>query len=446
VCAAAASQQAPAPPAALYRIFLKDGGTLISYGDFARIADRVVLSMPVGGPDDNPALHLISIAERDVDWDRTNAYADAVRRRLYAQTRGEADFSALSREVADMLYRVGLVTDAPARLKLAEEARRKLVEWPDAHYGYRAGEIAQMVSFLDQTVSDLRIAAGQSAFSLSLVATTTPPSASVRLLPPPTFRERLELGLAAARRTPEAGERAALLRGVLDALGPATTDDEWAAGIRTRAATELAAEEKMDRAYANLTRRMLALSEPLARRADVRGLEGLVRSVLAADGRLNRSRPADVGALLATLDARIDQARRLRLARDGWALRASILRAYWRDLRPGLDRLLGIRAWLTDVRQLAGPAPRSVLRLGSIAELAGRDLAAIAPPAEAASAHGMLQTAATFAARAASTRREAVLSGSMDTAWQASSAAAGALLLIEQAVDELRRVTRAPTP
>ena len=34
---------ASAADALLYRIFLRDGSTLVSYGDFARVADRVVL-------------------------------------------------------------------------------------------------------------------------------------------------------------------------------------------------------------------------------------------------------------------------------------------------------------------------------------------------------------------------------------------------------------------
>ena len=50
VAAAAAwvPEAATSPAAFLYRIFLTDGSTLVSYGDFARVADRVVFSIPVG--------------------------------------------------------------------------------------------------------------------------------------------------------------------------------------------------------------------------------------------------------------------------------------------------------------------------------------------------------------------------------------------------------------
>lgn len=444
VAPTAAWAQPAEPAAVLYRLFLRDGGTLISYGDFARLPDRVVVSLPIGGSEDAPILHLITIAEGDVDWDRTNAYTQAVRAERYAATRGEADFSALAHRVADLLYQVGRTDEPARRLAIAESARRQLLEWPAAHYGYRSGEVAQMATWLDQTVSELRIAAGQSAFDLAFVAAVDPGLPPLRLLPPPTVRERVELGLAAARRTPEAAERVSLLRALVSLLGPTGSDDQWMADARARASSALGVELKIDAAYSALSRRMLTRSDQLVRRADVRGLQALVAAVLSEDGRLERARPADVGALLATLDARIAAARRLRLARDGWALRSARLFTYWREVRGGLDRLIGVRAWLTDVRQLAGPSPWALERLRGVAALAARDLAAVQPPVEAANAHAMLQTAATLAGRAASDRREAIETGAMEGAWQAASAAAGALMLIDRAIADLQQLTRRP--
>jgi hypothetical protein len=122
------------------------------------------------------------------------------------------------------------------------------------------------------------------------------------------------------------------------------------------------------------------------------------------------------------------------------------MKAYWQEIREGLDRMLSVRMWLTDVRQLAGPSPGALRRLGYEAEYAGHQLARVQPPAEVASAHSTLMTASRMAARAAKTRLEALRSGSMDTAWEASSAAAGSLMLLEQAIQELRRITREPAP
>ena len=77
---------------------------------------------------------------------------------------------------------------------------------------------------------------------------------------------------------------------------------------------------------------------------------------------------------------------------------------------------------------------------------AQRDFSRVQAPPEVAAAHSTLTAAAGMAVRAATTRLEAVRSGSMDTAWQASSAAAGALMMLDQATLELRRITRAPKP
>jgi hypothetical protein len=237
-----------------------------------------------------------------------------------------------------------------------------------------------------------------------------------------------------------------LLRAVLDSLQPDAPADSWMASVLARASTTLAGELKTDAAYADLTSRMLARAAPMAKRADVRGLEALVQSVLEQDKKLQHARPAEMGALLAALDAQIDSARRLRLARDAWLLRAGVVRAYWRDIREALDRLLSVRLWLTDVRQLAGPSPDALRRLAYEAAYAGHQFARVQAPAEVAAAHSTLGAASSMAARAAKTRLDALRSGSMDMAWEASSAAAGSLMLLDQAVQELRRITREPAP
>lgn len=432
-----------------YRIFLRDGSMLVSYGEFALVADRVVATIPIGGTDADPVLHVLSIPQNEVEWERTNAYAQAARARRYAETRGEADFARLTTEVADALLQVGAVSDPMKRVAIAEASRKRLIEWPQQHYGYRAAELAQMATWLDQVVSELRVAAGQSGFDLALIATPAPtPAPSAQLLPAPTLRERVEFGLIAARRATDAAGRVSLLQAVLEALRPAAGTEltGWAAAVHARAAAELAIELKTDKAYGDVVSKALSRAGRLAARADVRGLESLVRWVLEEDARLERVRPAQVAALLGTLDARIDAARRLRLARDAWVLRGAVLRKYWRDIRSGLDRLLGVREWLTDVRQLAGPAPGSLRRLADHVARAQRDLARVDPPAEVANAHATLAAASTMAARAAAGRFDAVRTGNMDAAWQASSAAAGALLLLDQAVGDLRRITRAPEP
>ena len=53
--------------ATLLRVFLRDGKTLVSYGELARVGDRVIFSMPTG-PLPNPPLHLVNLPADWVDW------------------------------------------------------------------------------------------------------------------------------------------------------------------------------------------------------------------------------------------------------------------------------------------------------------------------------------------------------------------------------------------
>ena len=59
------------------------------------------------------------------------------------------------------------------------------------------------------------------------------------------------------------------------------------------------------------------------------------------------------------------------------------------------------------------------------------------PPSDLAAVHALMVSAAQLAAQAVAVRRDAVTSGAMDRAWQASSAAAGALMLLDRARKDL---------
>src|SRR6516165_2762245 len=90
----------PAAPAAaaeedatLLRIFLRDGTSLVSYGEPARVGDRVVFSMPTAVTP-NPPLHLVNLPAERVDWDRTDRYANAARAAHYLKGQAELDYAA----------------------------------------------------------------------------------------------------------------------------------------------------------------------------------------------------------------------------------------------------------------------------------------------------------------------------------------------------------------
>ena len=432
-----------AADAVLYRIFLTDGSTVVSYGEFARVADRVVFSMPVGPVDSGtPQLRLVSVVDSSVDWVRTERYAEAVRAKRYAETRGEADFTRLSAEVARTLNQVALTADPKRRLEIATQARRVLSEWPSRNHGYRARDVAELSSMLDDVVSELRVAAGESRLDLSLVVDTSP-GPPVPLMAAPGFRESIEQAFTVARVTPESTERVSLLHAIVQALAPAT-DENWAAALHARASADLKLELRTERAYSELVGRTMTAVQERSRTADVKGIEKLIREVLRADDRLGRRRPRATSALLATLDTRLAEARRLRLERDGFAVLAKSLDAYRRSVRSAIENFHDSAAGLEEIRALAGPSARTLGRMSERASKNVLQLKSMRPPAELHTAHTLLTSAFQMASQAITTRQKAVQTTSMELAWQASSAAAGALMMFERANEELVRLAIPP--
>src|SRR5205809_7917321 len=108
--------------ATLFRLFLKDGGTLVSYGEVARVGDRVVFSMPTGAGTP-PPLHLTSLAADRIDWLRTERYAMSARSGRYIETQAEVDYTELSNQVAQPLNDAGHTNDTVLRLERVEQAR-----------------------------------------------------------------------------------------------------------------------------------------------------------------------------------------------------------------------------------------------------------------------------------------------------------------------------------
>lgn len=443
VAAIASASPLQAADSVLYRLFLMDGTTLISYGEFSRVADRVVFSIPLG-VSETPALELVSIPQASVDWERTDRYSQAVRARRYAETRGENDFVGLSNRVAEALNQIALTNDPARRLAMAVEARGNLARWPAENFWYRASDVAQLVGLLDEVISELRVAAGQSSFDLSLVANVTP-AVPGEVLPPPSLRETMEQALAAAAVAAEAVERVSLLRAVTAALHDPALEGGWAASLHERASTELAAELRIDKSYGDFVATTAATATARAARGDVVGVQSLVPVVLKADDRLGRRRPRETAALLALLDLRLDEARRQRLARDAWVLRLDLFRKYKAAIAPSLAEIRRVRRSLESIRQLSGPAPRLLPRLDQRLVVLRQQMAAIAPPPELQTAHELFTAAFQMARRASSGRLNAVSSGDMKLAWQASSAAAGALMLLERAGQELDRLTTPPS-
>ena len=196
VSAASVSAQGAPPDASLFRIFLRDGTTLVSYGEFARVADRIVVSLPIGGTAEAPELHLLSIPADRVDWERTDAYSDSVRATRYAATSGPNDFALLSEAVSRALGDIVMTADPARKIAMATEARQNVTKWIAEHYGYRAEDAARMAGLFDDAAAQARAAAGLPGYDLALIASTAAPP-SVPLLPMPTDEETVDQAMRA---------------------------------------------------------------------------------------------------------------------------------------------------------------------------------------------------------------------------------------------------------
>lgn len=434
-----------AQDASLFRIFLTDGESLVSYGEFARVADKVVFAVPLGDTSTTPALYTVSIPASAVDWTRTEDYANAVRAKRYAETRGEEDYALLASRVTEALNDIHATQDPKRRVAMAEEARRNLAAWPAANYGYRAEEIAQLVATLDDVVAEMRAAAGEKSFALSLVATTVAPPIRGEVLPAPAPEKTLELGFRAALASTDPTERIDLLRAVAAFPMPPDSSAETTA-FRSRVEAALQAELRIEQAYAAVTRTSLRSADLHARNGDPRALQQVIARALSADQRLGQRRPGEMTALLAALDVRLNEAHRVRFVRAAWAERVEVFKEYRHATESARDRLNKLAPLLRDIRDRKG-ASIPALKLAEVrARVAIHELRRAEVPAELVASHNLLITALQLARQAATARQDAISLKNTTLAWDASSAAAGALMLAERAAGELERLISAKAP
>jgi hypothetical protein len=434
-----------ADDATMFRVFLKDGSSLVSYGEVARVDERVVFSMPIGARS-SPSLRLVNIPADRVDWDRTDRYAMSARSGHYLETQAENDYTELSNQVTRALNEIGQTTDPARRLAIVQEARKSLADWPPSHYNYRDGDIRQLLTMLDQAIADLRASTGGGRFDLNLVAFSSPPPPVEPLLPAPTLREAIEQTLIAARLAGSSSERVWLMTAALDDLNRGETGlpADWVASTSAAARREIETERQIDRTYQSLTKRMMRLADERARAANVHGVERVIARIEQRDAALGRTRPDAVNALVAAVQAKLDAARQLRLARDRWALRAPELARYRVAIGRPLDMFALLRPALEDIKSLSGSSPFALERIDRLVAWIVRRASAISPPEELSGPHAVFVSAVYLARNAALIRREATLASSIERAWDASSAAAGALMLGARAQSDIQRQLRRP--
>jgi hypothetical protein len=429
----------------LFRVFLADGTALASFGEWARVDDRLIFSMPTtpgAGPGD---LHLVSLPVDRIDLPRTVRYADSVRASHYAASRGEADFAQLSSTVADALNQVALIPDPQRKLAAAEQARRSLTNWPGAHHGYRATEVREIVGVLDEVIAGLRASTGKGRFDLALsTSTVSPPDEPI--LAAPDVGEVVQHLMTASSVVDSPAEKVSLLQSVVALIDRAVTllPAAFATTLRSTALGEIAEEQRIDGLYARLRSRALADAARYASQADVRGLEQLRQQVRDEDARLGGKRREDLAGVVATLDAHLDAAHRLRLAHDQWLLSEGRMRAYRRTALPYIQGLIDASGSLDDIKLLAGPAPGRLRPLSQQLDRQARLLALLEPPTLLSGVHAAFRSAFALAQSAVQLRRDAIEAADVELARQASAAAAGALMLLERGRADLRAALVSP--
>jgi hypothetical protein len=434
---AAGDGSASGTAATTYRLFLRDGSSVATIGEFARTGDRVVVTIGLGD-----RLTMATVPAAQVDWTRTDRYTESIRAAQYAATRGEADFAAMSAVVARTLSDVAVTPGRDAQLALAERARRQLAGWPHEHYGYRADEVRQTLALLDEVIAGLRAATGQTAFDVAFVANVlpTPPEP---VLPPPTLKDAIEQALRLSMLAPPGAERTALADEARTALTAASAAP-WAGEALGRAERILEGERRVEARYAALSQATVRALDRPGRAYDVAGLLRVRARVVDRDAAFGRVRPEAVQGLLALVDARLDAARRLQLARDQWASRVPALRQYRRDVAPWLDLLALHRPTLDQIRALSGPPIDRLaafdLALARLAPL----LKTLVVPADARGVQAAMLGAIGLAESASRGRSRAIETQDLSVAWEASAAAAGAIQMAERATRDIAALLRPP--
>ena len=436
----------------LFRVFLNDGTAITSYGEYARVGDRLVFSMPIGAVDASaagtPALHVVNLPVSAVNWTATEKYAASARHTHYLANSAESDYAALAGEVAATLNGIVFASDAKARLDLAVNARRRLATWPRDHYGYRADDVREMLGLLDEAISGLRAAAGESTFAIDLIAAAPPrdPREQVPQLAAPTAVEAIRHAIAAAKATDITVDRVSILRGVIAAIdNPGNAVPKaWARPTREWAVHTIAQELRTDKAYSSLMSSTLKRASDAASRADVRGVEAVLATAMRRDESMGRRRQDEINALVDQVRVQLDAARRLRLARDKWHERVSSYRAYRKSVGPVVTTMARAQRSLDDIKRLAGSEAAVLVQLGDRLGAHARFLNTLAVPDEIKPAHALLVSAVTLAETAVKTRRRAAVSGELQLAWDASSAAAGSMMLMSRAQEDMEATLRFP--
>jgi hypothetical protein len=430
-----------ATPAPIFRVFLKDGTALACWGEYARVGDRFVLTVPIG-TGARATYEFVSIPASKVDVAKTERYAEAVRAAQFAASRGAAEYADLSDQLSTQLASIAGLPDPKERLKTAESARQQLIDWAATSHGYKADDVQQLLSMFDSAIIDLRMAAGESRFAINLSAGMIPP-APPRLRAAPGLRQSIDLALKAAAVADSGATRLALLRRARTAARKLDPNDPSVQQLTTSIALRLARELAIEESYRRLMRDIRRASERAIDAGDVAAIDKLRDRLKKTDRSLGERRADDINALLIDLDAAWTAAAEHRLVLDEWEAERLDLVAYQQNINGLLKDLDALAPTLAAIKALSGPTVTRLVTAqqqtaGMVATFSG-----ILPPETAAAVHPILAKAIEAADLACRTRHRAIVTKSVSVAWEAAAAAAEARTATARARDAL---TRALTP
>ena len=276
--------------ATLFRVFLLDGSSLVSYGEPARLDDRVIFSMPTSASKTEPQLHLVNLSSSRVDWDERRGTPRRLGPRVTSSTQAETHYAQLTYEIAQALNDVATTDDTARRL---------------GHRGTRAAHARSLAGALTTTTSgtkSTRCSASStrpsrtcerprasSNFDLTFVATAEAPTIPSRCCRCPRRRKRSSRRSLAAYLADQPDERMSLLTMALAGFerDASVLPTDWLDYTRREVQATLAAEVEVDR---QVPLPHVARDGPggqrRARAADVRGVERLVAEVRARDREL----------------------------------------------------------------------------------------------------------------------------------------------------------------
>jgi hypothetical protein len=338
----------------------------------------------------------------------------------------------MTQEVKRALAQLTSIEDPKRRLELAEQAKQSIEAWAAGTYGYRAADVHELISLFDEVINELRAAAGQRRFAIELrTGLSTGPAEP--LLPPPTAEETVALAIAAAGAADGEDDRLAVLKSA-DALASAgVVSPDLAVALRR----ELDAERQAASAYASLFATVRAQADDAKKRGDVAGVEGAIRVLRSGDLALGSRRPRSVEAIAVELSSVLEKTRTHRAALDRYARARGALLQYERTVRPMMSGFDGLAPIFDALREFRYTAYERLERASARIAAYRKALTAVAPPEDLADVHASLDSAMAMADYAAGRRRQAMSTPNDAYDREASSAAAGAMMLAALAREQL---------